>query len=142
MREQDRVLVVEDDEAARETLGAALTQSGYTVEMAGDAPEALERLAAFPADLVVSDVNLPGMSGIELVKAIRRSGLRQPVLLMTGAERVGADAARNCGAAGCLRKPMTLDELVWAIEIALACRRGPAKAQPFAARSLQVLAPH
>jgi CheY-like chemotaxis protein len=119
---KDRVLVVDDDRDARETLATALAQSGYLVQVAADAPDALGRLGSWPADLVVSDVCLPGMSGVDLVQALRQQGLRQPVVLITGLDRDLATAARAYGASACLRKPMVLDELLWSIECALACR--------------------
>jgi two-component system, OmpR family, copper resistance phosphate regulon response regulator CusR len=122
MGRKDRVMVVEDDRDARETLAQALAQSGYAVDIVEDGREALGRLGAWPADVLVSDVNMPRMDGLELIRAMRASGRNQPVVLITGGEWDQIRRATAQGASACLRKPMSLDELVWAIECALACR--------------------
>jgi CheY-like chemotaxis protein len=122
MGQKDRVLVVDDDRDARETLAMALAQSGYSVDIVEDGREALGRLSSWPADVLVSDVNMPEMSGPDLIQALRASGRQQPVVLITGMEGDHLLNADTYGASACLRKPMTIDELIWAIECALACR--------------------
>jgi CheY-like chemotaxis protein len=122
MGHKDRVMVVEDDRDARETLAMALAQSGYAVDIVEDGRQALGRLGSWPADVLVSDVNMPRMGGLELIRAMRASGRQQPVVLITGAEWDQLQEAAH-GASACLRKPMSLDELIWAIECALACRQ-------------------
>jgi DNA-binding response OmpR family regulator len=122
MANKDRVMVVDDDRDAREALAAALAQSGYLVQVAADGRDALARLDSWPADVVVSDVCLPGMTGVELIEALRRGGHQQPVVLITGLDRDVDGAARTSGAAACLHKPMALDELLWSVDCALACR--------------------
>jgi ATP-dependent Lon protease len=123
MTAKDRVLVVDDDIDARETLSEALAQAGYLVELAADGREALARLAEWPADVVVSDVEMNGLDGLQLVEALRQRGLSQPVVLITGMDEnvMAGRAARE--AAACLHKPMSLEELIWTIDCALACRR-------------------
>jgi DNA-binding response OmpR family regulator len=121
MGQKDRILVVDDDPDARETLATALAQSGYVVDMAEDGRGALGRLHSWPADVLVSDVRMPGMSGLDLIRALRESGRDQPVVLITGMDVDPPMTARECGAAAFLRKPLTLEELIWAIECALAC---------------------
>jgi len=115
-------MVVEDDRDARETLAMALAQSGYAVDIVGDGREALGRLGSWPADVLVSDVNMPRMDGLQLIQAMRASGRNQPVVLISGGEPDQLRRAAAFGASACLRKPMSLDELIWAIECALACR--------------------
>jgi two-component system response regulator MprA len=126
MAAKDRVLVVDDDLDARETLSDALAQAGYLVELAANGREALDRLAEWPADVVVSDVEMGSFSGIELVDAIRKRGLPQPVVLITGLDDERLSGPATDKAAACLHKPMTLDELIWTIDCALACHRTPA----------------
>ena len=121
MGQKDRVLVVEDDRDAREALAMALAQSGYAVDIVEDGRAALGRLSSWPADVLVSDIDMPRMSGPELIQAMRASGRNQPVVLITGLEMDQVMPAAQ-GASACLRKPMSLDELIWAIECALACR--------------------
>jgi DNA-binding NtrC family response regulator len=127
MASKERVLVVDDDRDARETLATALAQSGYLVQVAADVRDALGRLGSWPSDVIVSDVCLPGMSGVDLVKALRQRNLEQPVILITGLDRDLTTAACYYGAAACLRKPMSLEELIWAIDCALACRPDAAR---------------
>jgi DNA-binding NtrC family response regulator len=122
MGKRERILVVDDDGDARETLAAALSQAGYAVEIVGGGNEALERIGSLGADAVVSDVWMPDMSGLDLIRALRHKGFFQPVVLMTGLESDLCTAASAYGATRCLRKPFTLDELIWAIDCALACR--------------------
>src|SRR6266487_7186233 len=76
-----RVLVVDDEEAVRESLGRALRLEGYDVELASDGAEALERLDANgdDPDLVVLDVLMPNVDGLEVCRRIRRTGRRVPV---------------------------------------------------------------
>jgi CheY-like chemotaxis protein len=122
MGRKDRVMVVEDDRDARETLAMALAQSGYAVDIVEDGRQALGRLGAWPADVLVSDVNMPQMDGLELIRTMRATGRTQPVVLITGGELDQMKKAVASGASACLQKPMSLDELIWAIECALACR--------------------
>jgi putative two-component system response regulator len=122
MAQKERVLVVEDDREARETLAMALAQSGYAVDIVQDGREALGRLSSWPADVLVSDLNMPQMSGLDLIQELRASGRNQPVVLITGMEGDHLLRADAYGASACLKKPMSIDELIWAIECALACR--------------------
>jgi CheY-like chemotaxis protein len=130
MGQKDRVLVVEDDRDARETLAMALAQSGYAVDIVEDGRAALGRLGSWPADVLVSDINMPQMSGPELISAMRASGRTQPVVLITGEEWDQLLGPAPHGASACLRKPMTIEDLVWAIECALACRHRPERRRP------------
>jgi DNA-binding response OmpR family regulator len=123
MGKRERILVVDDDGDARETLATALTQAGYAVEIVGGGDEALERMRTLPADAVVSDVWMPDMSGLDLIRALRHKGFPQPVVLITGLESDLCTAATAYGATSCLKKPFALDELVWAIDCALACKQ-------------------
>jgi len=114
--------VVDDDPDVRECLRAALAQVGYGVEMARDGAEALAHLASSPIDLVLSDFQMPGMNGLDLISGMRARGHAMPVVLLTGAEtRDMCTAATRYGAATCLSKPVELDDLVWTIELTLAC---------------------
>ena len=78
-----RALVVEDDEANRLLLTRYLTQEGFEVETAGDGPGAVQAVTANPPDIVILDLGLPGIDGMEVLRRIRRdSGV--PVLVLTG----------------------------------------------------------
>jgi two-component system, OmpR family, response regulator MprA len=108
-----RVVVVDDDEALRNAVRRALRLEGYDVELAGDGPEALARLAGLRADLVVLDVLMPVLDGITVCRRLRASGDRTPILMLTARDAVsdrvvGLDA----GADDYLTKPFVLEELL------------------------------
>lgn len=130
-KRRDRILIVDDDKDARELIGSVLSEAGYLVEVAGDGFEAINKLSAVRPDLVLSDLRMPGLTGVDLAQRIRAAG-DLPVILMTGTETHGlCTGAEAYGAVACLTKPVNLDELLWTIETALACR--PADAMPASA---------
>ena len=103
------ILVVDDDALAGEMTAALLEESGYPVVLAGNGIEALEVLqAGRPVDLVVSDMHMPLMSGIELFRELRGRGLACPFLLLTGDDPVKARSAEPA-LDGCLAKDETLE---------------------------------
>jgi two-component system, OmpR family, response regulator MprA len=110
-----RVFVVDDDAAVRESLGRALRLEGYEVELAADGAEALERLDGDGAgvDLVVLDVAMPYVDGLEVCRRLRRGGSRLPVLMLTARDEV-ADrvAGLDAGADDYVVKPFALEELL------------------------------
>ena len=110
-----RVFVVDDDAAVRESLGRALRLEGYDVELAADGAEALERLESDGADvdLVVLDVLMPAVDGLEVCRRLRRNGSRLPVLMLTARDEV-ADrvAGLDAGADDYVVKPFALAELL------------------------------
>ena len=110
-----RVFVVDDDAAVRESLGRALRLEGYDVELAADGSEALDRLEGDGADvdLVVLDVLMPTVDGLEVCRRLRRSGSRLPVLMLTARDEV-ADrvAGLDAGADDYVVKPFALAELL------------------------------
>ncbi|WP_213876043.1 sigma-54 dependent transcriptional regulator [Pseudomonas sp. dw_358] len=101
-----KVLLVEDDRALREALGDTLEIGGYEYEAVGSAEEALAAANAEAFGMVITDVNMPGMDGHQLLAALRKSQPQLPVLLMTahGAVERAVDAMRQ-GAADYLVKP-------------------------------------
>jgi len=108
-----RVLLVDDDEAVRRAFSALFTRHGLTVETASNGSEAIARAKAEPFDVVVSDVSMPGMSGIDFLKAARASGLDAPVILVTGQpELASAIPAVEHGAFRYLVKPIRGQELL------------------------------
>jgi len=120
-----RVLVVDDDTDARELIALVLSQAGYEVEDAADGPGALAKVSHRRPDVVLTDLRMPGMTGIDLLQRIRRVHDDLPVIIATGQETWDlCTAAEAYGAVTCLVKPINLDELVWTIEMALECRPG------------------
>jgi DNA-binding response OmpR family regulator len=136
MNHRDTILVVDDDRDACEALGGFLEESGFAVEAVGDGAHALARLDRRLPDLVLTDLQMPGMSGLELIRRIQSRQKSPPVILVTGMETGDlCTGAGEYGAVECLVKPVNVDELLWAIERALACHRGldavpPPPAQP------------
>jgi CheY-like chemotaxis protein len=121
---RDRVLVVDDDRDACETIALVLQQAGYAVHAVRDGAEALKVVAAHHPDLVLTDLQMPGMNGLDLIRRIRDIDEGVPVVLTTGVEtRDLCTGAAAYGAEACLPKPINLDDLLWTIDRALACRR-------------------
>jgi DNA-binding NtrC family response regulator len=121
MAEQPRTILVVDDEAdQRRLLGGFLESRGYRAQEAASAEEALALIRAGQPDMVLLDIRLPGMSGIEALAEIRQIDQRLPVLLITAyADLRQAVAAMKSGADDYLAKPVDLDELETAISDAI-----------------------
>ncbi len=105
-------VVCDDDDASRAFLGRGLRSAGYEIVVAANGAEATEIVRTMPVDAIVSDISMPEMSGIELLKAIRQRDADVPVVLITGSPDVeSAMEAVRFGALLYLRKPVDLDEL-------------------------------
>ncbi|HEY8106829.1 MAG TPA: sigma-54 dependent transcriptional regulator [Gemmatimonadales bacterium] len=106
------VLIVDDERTLARAVKAFLAESGYEAEVAGDAETALALLERLRPDVVFTDVRLPGMSGIELLKRIREFDAAIPVVIMTAHGTIeGAVEAVKLGAFDYLKKPVDLEEL-------------------------------
>lgn len=118
------VLLVEDDPTMRSTLERALARRGFEVAGCGDGLAALARWQADAPDVVVLDLTLPGLDGLQVLEQARRDGLATPVLILTARGTVGDRViGLNAGADDYLPKPFDLDELIARLH-ALARRRG------------------
>lgn len=114
-----RLLIAEDDAPLREALSEALAVNGYAVETASTVQAACHSASAVPFDVVVSDVRLPGGSGLDVLACIRRHNPGTPVILMSGFDAPGTrERALEQGAAGYLVKPVSLQRLLAAIDTA------------------------
>jgi len=115
-----RILVVDDDRAVRSVLKVNLGKSGMDVTAVEDPFRALELLHEAPYDLVLTDVKMPGATGLELLIKLRAAWPDMPVVVMTGYGSVAdAVAAMKNGASDYIIKPVAKDELVLIIERAL-----------------------
>ena len=124
---QDSVLVVEDDAVLREALADTLRFAGITTLVAGDADAALQLLERPDVALVISDVQMPGRDGYELLSIVRRRRPDVPVVLMTAYGTVAkAVAAMQGGATDYLVKPFEARALIEMAERQLAARITPA----------------
>jgi DNA-binding NtrC family response regulator len=117
--EAHSVLVVDDERAMRDMLASALRDYGYRVEAEPCAKDALARLAQQDFDVVLSDVRMPGQSGLELVGELRRLRPRLPVILMTGgATAEAAGEALRAGAFDYVSKPFDIERVLLVVELA------------------------
>jgi two-component system response regulator HydG len=82
-----RVLIVDDEDFVREMIGETLSARHYETALAASGPEALELLAKQPFDVVLTDVKMPGMEGLELVRRIKRSHPSIHIVVLTGYPR-------------------------------------------------------
>ncbi len=109
---QKRILVVDDDESLRWVTQAQLQQSGYQVDAAANGKEALAKVQETPPDLVITDLMMPGMSGVELLKKIRADYPEIIVILVTAFGSVeNAVEAMKAGAYDYITKPVNMEEL-------------------------------
>ena len=113
----ERILVVDDSEVTLEVLERHLSASGYLVDCATGASMALELLESEPFDLLVTDLKMPGMGGMELVRAARERHPDLTAMMITGYATVpGAVEALQNGVAEYLAKPFTKGELCKAVD--------------------------
>ena len=108
-----RVLVVEDDASLRQIIAESLSREGFEIFSSGDGKKAVEMFTATPVDLVILDIVLPGMDGLEVCKRIRTMSSVPILLLSARAETVDVVVGLEAGADDYLRKPFEMAEL-WA----------------------------
>lgn len=108
-----KILIVDDESTVRESLNDYLEFHGFAVAAVASAAQALETLAKSDFDLVISDLVMPNMDGISLIKAIRESGKDVPFLVMTGYGSIEyAVESMKAGATDFITKPLQLDHVM------------------------------
>ncbi|WP_406233336.1 response regulator transcription factor [Nocardia sp. NBC_01009] len=108
-----RILVVDDDRAVRESLRRSLTFNGYSVDLAVDGLDALEKATVQRPDALVLDVMMPRMDGLEVCRRLRSTGDDLPILVLTARDSVSERVAGlDAGADDYLPKPFALEELL------------------------------
>lgn len=108
-----RVLIVEDEAAVRDALARALESEGYELALAEDGAQALATVAHSPPDVLVLDVMLPGIDGLEVARRLRAQRNQVPILMLTARGAVGDRVAGlDAGADDYLLKPFALEELL------------------------------
>ena len=142
MSHKSRILVVDDEANARTALAELLREEGYDIETAADAFKALGKLDSFAPHLVLTDLKMPGMDGIELMKKIHGTQQECAVMVMTafGAVESAVEAMR-AGAVDYLTKPINFDELLIVAERALDQERLRTEANHMRARLLERFSP-
>lgn len=125
-----KVLLVEDDASMRSTLERTLSRRGLQVACCADGARALAQWRDSAPDVVVLDLSLPGLDGLQVLEQARRAGLATPVLILTARGTVGDRIiGLNTGADDYLPKPFDLDELEARLR-ALVRRRPDSHAEP------------
>ncbi len=113
------ILVIEDQASVRTLLAQVLEEAGYQVYEASDGRQGLERFHTQPVDLVLTDLEMPEMNGLDLILELTRTFLDVKVIAMSGHSAEQLQAARLLGARQTFAKPLNLSELLRAIEYEL-----------------------
>jgi len=115
-----RILIVDDDELILDVLKELLMLEGYEADIANDGETALKLLGSNVYDLVISDIYMKPMNGIELLRRIRADRPRLPVIMITGyASQRSAQASEELGAFAYLRKPFSNQEVLDLVRLAI-----------------------
>jgi excisionase family DNA binding protein len=108
-----RVLVVDDEETIRDLLAKTLALAEYDVDLAPDGRTALERLRMIPYDLLITDLKMPGVDGLAVIREARRLKADIPVIIITGfSTEASAIEAVNLGVSGYLTKPFRVPRVL------------------------------
>jgi len=109
---QGKVLVVDDDSLMREFLDETLRRADYSVDLACTGDEALEKIKSTEYDVILSDIRMPKMSGMELLKAVRENSPQSKIMLMTAYGTIeNAVEAMKLGAFDYVTKPFSADDI-------------------------------
>jgi len=118
-----KIVLIEDDETVRFTIGRTLEALGHTLRAAGDGRRGLQLVDEFAPDLVITDLLMPGMDGVEILMALRHYQPAPAVVAMTGGGCLSREqfleVARQLGARAILCKPFSADDLNCAVGAAL-----------------------
>jgi DNA-binding response OmpR family regulator len=122
------VLLIDDDESLRDTIAVMLQQDGFTTEQASDGRAGLERALAFKPDLVLVDLRLPGLSGVEVCKHLRSADVKTPIIVLSAiGDEIDKVLLLEIGADDYLVKPFGVRELMARIRAVLRRSRADAR---------------
>ena len=125
-----RVLVVDDEAAIRDLVGSYLRNEGFEVDEAADGDEALTRFAQRVPDLVVLDLRLPGIGGLDVLRSIRRTSAVYVIVLTARADEADKLIGLELGADDYITKPFSPRELVARVRAVLRRRATPTPLPP------------
>jgi two-component system chemotaxis response regulator CheY len=114
-----QILTVDDSASIRQMVRFTLTRAGYEISEAIDGKDGLEKCGKEKYDLVITDLNMPRMDGIEMITSIRRLpgyGFLPILMLTTDSQIEKKDAGRKAGATGWIVKPFNADQLVAVVQ--------------------------
>jgi excisionase family DNA binding protein len=118
--ERPRILVVDDEQAVRDLLSKTLTMADYDVDSADDGPSAIDKMRAVEYDLLITDLKMPGMDGLSVIREARKLAPDLRVIIITGySTEASAIEAINLGVSGYLTKPFRLPRILAAAARAL-----------------------
>ncbi len=111
--ERPRILVVDDESSIRDLLVKTLALAEYDVDTASDGRSALERLRLYPYDLLIADLQMPGIDGLSVIREAKRLKADLPVIIITGySTETAAIEAVNLGVSGYLTKPFRVPQVL------------------------------
>ena len=116
------ILVVDDSETVRQVLQLTLVNAGFDVVEAEDGLVALDRLACNSVDMIITDLNMPNMDGLDLIKKVREDGAHRftpIVMLTTESAKNKKQAGREAGASGWIVKPFKPEQLLKVVKLVL-----------------------
>jgi excisionase family DNA binding protein len=111
--ERPRILVVDDESSIRDLLAKTLALADYDVDTTADGRSALERLRLYPYDLLIADLKMPGIDGLNVIREAKRLKADLPVIIITGySTETAAIEAVNLGVSGYLTKPFRVPQVL------------------------------
>ncbi|MBW2058845.1 MAG: response regulator [Deltaproteobacteria bacterium] len=119
MVEKKKILLVDDEEVIRDALGGLLMEEGYEVVEAEDGSEAIEKLSAEKFDIVITDIKMPGKSGIDVLTAAKIIDPTLDVIMITGFTTEEPDYALSLGAKDFIYKSYNVEEFLSKIKKAI-----------------------
>jgi DNA-binding response OmpR family regulator len=118
-----RILVIDDDPDVRRSLGKMLTRAGYEVVAAADGAAGVELQHREPADVIITDIFMPGLDGLQTIRQLKKEGSGVKVIAISGGDRTGTvdlkEHAQLMGAFKVLAKPFEMDDVLAAVKAAL-----------------------
>jgi excisionase family DNA binding protein len=111
--DRPRILIVDDEQTVRDLVAKTLTMADYDVDTAPDGPSALDRLRSADYDLLITDLKMPGMDGLSVIREARQRSAELPIIIITGySTEASAIEAINLGVCGYLTKPFRLPRVL------------------------------